>query len=410
MTKPERAIGSEPARPAEAAEKNAIVAPERRLLWHNILFMTLNPLAALVLTPIYLASHGFSWGLLTLLIITYSISNMVITCGYHRYFAHRSYEVHPLIEFLYIFVGAGAFQGSVLAWATDHRRHHREVDSDADPYSINKGFWYAHLTWMFTESDHPEAKSFPKDLTKNKWIVFQHEYYVWIATFMGFIVPGLIGLVCGFGFWGGAIIGGSLRIALSQHSTFLINSAAHTFGERPYTDKNSARDSVIMAFLTFGEGYHNFHHHFQADYRNGVCWYHWDPTKWWIKSLATIGLAWRLKRARRDEILKAQLSMEEQEMMSKGAPHERLAQLKIRIMDAQQTMRQLRDEYAAAKSTLNAKREKMSRDMRHQVTMQIAQIKRIKKAEIKMAKLEFKSAYGQWCTFRRIVCRTSVIA
>lgn len=357
-----------------------------RLLWHNILFMTLNPLAAVVLTPLYISQHGFTWGMAAFLFVTYTISNMSITCGYHRYFSHRSYDAHPFVEFLYIFFGSGAFQGSILSWATDHRRHHRQVDTDEDPYTITKGFWFAHLLWMFREDTHPDANNFPKDLTKSRLIVWQHKYYALIATFVGFILPGLVGWALGFGFWGGLIIGGALRITLSQQSTFLINSAAHMFGRRTYTDKNTARDSLIMAFLTYGEGYHNFHHYFQADYRNGIKWYHWDPTKWWIRSLAFFGLATKLKQARKEDILKARLAMEEKHLLSRGVCADRVSQLKARVMEAQARLKLLREDYLRAKANFSAR----SAESRYRM-----------KAEIKMAKLEFRAAYGQWRVFRR---------
>lgn len=374
-----------------------------RLLWHNILFMTLNPLAALILAPWYIMTHGFSWGLLAFLIVTYTISNMSITCGYHRYFSHRSYNAHPLIEFCYIFFGAGAFQGSVLQWCSDHRRHHREVDTDNDPYTITKGFWYAHMSWMFRKDPHPEATKYPKDLASKPFVQFQHDYYPYVATFMGFIVPGLVGWALGFGFWGGAIIGGSFRIFLSQQSTFLINSAAHTFGRQPYTDTNTARDSWIMSVLTFGEGYHNFHHFFQADYRNGIRWFEWDPTKWFIRSLAFVGLATKLKTARKEEILKARLAMDEKLLVMRGANLERVAQLKERIVEAQARMRQLREDYLQAKKNFQAKRRQMSGQMRAMWKEELAKLKAMRKAEIRLAKNEFNSAYGQWREFRREV-------
>ncbi len=371
------------------------------LKWINILFLTLNPLAAAILTPLYLASHGFSWGLLGFLIITYTISNLVITVGYHRYFSHRTYSVHPVVEQLFVFFGSGSFQGSVLAWSTDHRRHHREVDSHDDPYSRSKGFWYSHILWMFRHDPHPDAEAFPKDLTKNPFIVWQHDYYLVIAIFVGYILPGIIGYFCGFGFWGGVIIGGALRITLSQHSTFLINSAAHTFGTRPYTDKNSARDSILMAFLTFGEGYHNYHHYFQLDYRNGIRWYQWDPTKWSIRALALLGLATKLKKARKEEIFKARLAMEEKlvlahlelQTVTPGVDlahaltlRERAIQMKTRIIEAQAKMRALHDDYVVAKKSFVEKH-----------------LQRMRRAEFKMAKTEFKSAYTQWRTFRKAI-------
>ena len=358
----------------------------KRIEWTNLLFMTITPVAAAVLTPIYLIHHGFSWGLLAFFVVCYTLNNMAITCGYHRYFSHRSYDAHPIVEFFYIFVGAGAFQSSILQWCSDHRRHHRELDSQADPYSISKGFWWAHVLWMFVKDDHPESTVFPKDLSKNRLIQFQHDYYVWIATFVGFILPGLAGWALGFGFWGGVIIGGALRIVLTQHSTFLINSAAHTFGRQTYTDKNTAKDSVIMAFLTFGEGYHNFHHYFQADYRNGTRWYHWDPTKWWIRLLAFLGLATRLKRTRKEEILKARLAMEEKTLVARGACADYTSQLKTRIVEAQNRLRQLKDDYLRAKSNFALR----SRDKKEQM-----------RADIRSAKLEFRHAYGQWREYRR---------
>lgn len=363
------------------------------LLWHNVLFMTVTPVVAAILTPIYLYTHGSSWGLWIFFCVCFAISNMSITTGYHRLFAHKSYEVHPFIEFIYIFVGAGAFQGSVLQWATDHRRHHREVDGDADPYSINKGFWYAHVTWMFRKD--PNFDGYAKDLSQNKFIAFQHKYYPLVATLFGFILPGLMGLLFGFGFWGGCIIGGALRIVLTQHSTFLINSAAHCFGRQTYNDKHTARDSIIMAFLTFGEGYHNFHHSFQADYRNGARWYHWDPTKWWIRMLAFIGLAKRLKRAQKEEILKTRLAMEERFLIAKGASLERVQSLKLRIVEAQARIKILRETYR------NKKRDYAERGRNWRKLM---------RAEIRMAEIEFKSAYGQWRTYRRVLQQTTAAA
>lgn len=376
-------------------DKTEVSAKKTRWNWPTILFFSINTLAAAILAPLYIYYNGFSWSLLAFFGVCYMISNMSITCGYHRYFSHRSYDAHPIIEWLYIMFGSGAFQGSVLQWSTDHRRHHRAVDTDEDPYSISKGFWHAHLGWMLKRDEHPEARQYAKDLSKKKWIRLQHDYYPLFAALMGFILPGLIGWALGFGFWGGVVFGGSLRIVFSHHSTFLINSAAHTFGRQTYTDKNSARDSFIMAVLTFGEGYHNYHHYFQADYRNGIRWYQFDPTKWWIRSLSFVGLASKLKRARRDEILKARLAMEERLLVSKGACAERVVQMKQKVMEAQARFRQLREDYARAKKSFALKSLEMKKQMR---------------VEVKLAKIEFRAAYDQWRVFRRAVRRSSIAA
>ncbi len=363
----------------------------RRTNWTNLLFFTLTPLASLVLVPLHIRMNGFSWGLLAFFLACFALSNLSITCGYHRYFAHRSYEVHPFVRWLYIIIGSGAFQGSALAWATDHRRHHREVDTDADPYSINKGFWYAHLGWILLHEDPKHSHLRCPDLEKDRWILWQHKHYPWIATFVGFLLPGLAAWAIGLGFWAGVIFGGALRIVASNHSTFLINSACHYFGRRPYTDSNTARDSFIMAILTFGEGYHNFHHMFQADYRNGVRWYHWDPTKWWIRSLSLVGLASKLKRVSKEDILKAKLQMEEKFLIAKGASSEYVAALKLKVVEAQARARHLREE---------AKRLKAQMRTSLQGSAAVAKITQLK-ADYRKATEDFQTAYAAWLAYQR---------
>ncbi len=360
--------------------------------WPNTLFLFITPLLAVTVVPVYLYYTGVSWGLLALFCACYMISNMSITCGYHRYFAHRSYQAHRLVELAYIFLAAGAWQGTLLEWCTDHRQHHRGVDSEADPYNIKNGFWYAHIGWMLLKEDpkSPTFGKFAQDLEKDPVIKFQYDYYVFVASFMGFIVPGLIAWACGIGFIKGVLVGGVLRTVLTQHSTFFINSLCHTIGRQPYNDKNTARDSLLMAVLTFGEGYHNYHHHFQADYRNGIKWYHWDPTKWWIKTLALFGLASKLKKVSATEILKARLSMQERLLISRGACADKVCELKKSIEERQLRLKQLREEYNQLRKTLSA-------NFRSSSIERYQQLKR----DLKIARQEFKDAYSQWMLYAR---------
>jgi stearoyl-CoA desaturase (Delta-9 desaturase) len=289
-----------------------------------------------------------------------------------------------LVQIMFLLVASMAFQGSALRWSADHRRHHREVDTDEDPYTINKGFFHAHLGWMLLKDRHPDVDLIPRDLASNKWVQLQHRYYILIASFMGFVVPGLLGWAFGFGFWPGVLIGGLTRIVLSQHSTFLINSAAHTFGNQPYTDKNTARDSFTMAFLTFGEGYHNYHHFFQADYRNGVRWYQWDPSKWVIASMAIVGLAKRLKKVSAEEILKARIAMEEKRILARGANQERVQLLRERILAAQARWKAIQADF---------KRYKEEHSW-NQVLVE-------KRAELELARIEMNNALIAWKTYVR---------
>jgi stearoyl-CoA desaturase (delta-9 desaturase) len=255
------------------------------------------PLAALVLVPFWGLYHGYdSFQWLWALAFLY-LNGMSITGGYHRLWAHKAYEAHPALKWFFALWGAGALQNSVLIWASDHRRHHRHVDhEDLDPYSPSRGLWFSHMGWMLREYQSTETDlSNARDLQRDPVVMFQHKHYVALATFMNLGLPLLLGI------WHGDIIGtlllvGLLRLVVNHHVTFFINSLAHFWGTRPYTESNSARDNGFLAFLTYGEGYHNYHHIFQADYRNGIRWYQWDPTKWMINLCYRMGLASNLNR------------------------------------------------------------------------------------------------------------------
>jgi len=350
-----------------------------RIDWPVTLFLILTPLAALILIPIYMFHESVSWPLLLFTFLFAAATNLSITAGYHRLYAHKSYEAHFLLRALYLLIGASAWQGSALKWSADHRQHHKEVDSDGDPYSINKGFWYAHMGWLFMK-DSTHANPRAVDLEKDWMIRFQHRYYIPAAIVMGFGFPTLIGYFLGCPV-GGLIFAGALRISVTQQSTFFVNSLCHTLGRQTYSTKISARDSLFVALLTHGEGYHNFHHQFQIDYRNGIRWYQWDPTKWTIQTFAIMGLAGKLRRISQQEILKARLQMEALRLQSKGYSEEMTLQLREKILSAQHTLRKLKEDYRRVKS-----------EMHHASQEKLAHLK----IEMKLRQLEFKYAMRQW--------------
>ncbi len=321
------------------------------------LFLTLTPVAAVILTVWYIMSGNFSWWSIALFGVFYTITAMSITGGYHRLFSHKSYEASTFVRLMYALFGAAAFQNSILKWATDHRIHHRFVDSDKDPYSIKKGFLYAHIGWMlFKEEQHPHYKAYQRDLVNDKIVMWQDKYYVPIAIFMGLILPGLLGLWIFNSFLGGLALGGFMRLVCVHHGTFLINSLSHWWGKQTYTDQNSAKDNLFAAFLTFGEGYHNFHHLFANDYRNGIRWYHWDPTKWLIKFKSKLGLVYSLRKAPEEEILKAKLLMDEKRLEQKTSVDHyahwqiHLEDLKTKMLEAQTKINALKKEYMKLKA------------------------------------------------------------
>ena len=266
-----------------------------RFSWVNASVLTSTPIAAVALAAWYVSAQGFVWTDLVPFVAMYFGTGLAITAGYHRYYAHRTYACHPIVQALVLIFGAAAVQNSALAWVSDHRYHHRHVDEDADPYNIQRGFFWAHIGWIFFDEPGGRDHSNVRDLERSRLIRLQARFYVPLVLAVGLGVPSLIGLAFDRP-WGGMLWGGLVRTVVVHHCTFLINSAAHYFGKRPYSTEVSARDSAWLALLSYGEGYHNFHHAFPGDYRNGIAWYHWDPTKWTIRGLSFARLAWGLRR------------------------------------------------------------------------------------------------------------------
>lgn len=355
-----------------------------RVDWPVALFLTINPLSVLILLPLYIYFFDFPWAIAIFALIYAALTNLSITAGYHRLFSHKSYEAHPIVKFFFLLIGASAFQGSALKWSSDHRRHHSFEDSDRDPYNIKKGFWHAHMGWLFFK-DSVDLAIVAPDLEKNSLVMWQHRNFLKLSIFMGFIFPMIVGHFLGSAL-GGLIVAGALRIFLTQQSTFFVNSLSHTLGKKTYSFDLTARDSLIVALLTHGEGYHNFHHKFQFDYRNGIKWYHWDPTKWTIRALSLVGLATKLKKISQYDIMMAKIQNEYAKMKESGIQSENLDQMKEKILVALGKYKQLKDEYDKVRSEM----AKASRDRLKQI-----------KSEMKIARNEFHYTLKQWQSYTK---------
>lgn len=276
----------------------------------NTSFLTGTLGLALVLVPWRLTTSGLRWSeALVCLAMVFAIGT-AISGGYHRLFSHRAYKASWLVRFLFLSVGAAAFENSALKWSSDHRVHHRHVDTDQDPYTIARGFWFAHWTWVMEDKALPITGV--ADLEKDPLVQWQHRHHFLIGAVVA-TIPLWIGLATG-NLLGHLVFGLVLRIVLTHHTTFFINSAAHKFGSRPYTDANTARDNWLLAPLTYGEGYHNFHHQWQWDYRNGALWYQWDTTKWLLNLLGWLGLVGQFRRVSEAAMTRARLHMEEKRL------------------------------------------------------------------------------------------------
>jgi stearoyl-CoA desaturase (delta-9 desaturase) len=208
------------------------------------------------------------------------------------------------VRAFYLLFGAAAVQNSALKWSADHRIHHARTDTSEDPYNIRRGFWWAHMGWVFHKDPRPVDVRRVKDLAADPLVRWQDRYYIPIAILLGAALPLAIGFAWGDPI-GALLVAGFLRLVVQWHATGAVNSVTHRFGTQPYSRRNSARDSSLAALITLGEGYHNFHHRFQIDYRNGVRWWHFDPTKWFVWSLSRVGLARDLRRTPPEEIRRA---------------------------------------------------------------------------------------------------------
>ena len=291
--------------------------------WTTTVMFATTGAIALTVVPWYGLSHGYSADTWICFALALCANGLAITCGYHRLFAHATYDAHPLLRLVYLLFGAMALQNSALVWSSGHRDHHRYIDNpERDPYCARRGFWFSHIGWMLHNypSGEPDFRNV-RELQDDPLVRWQHQHYVPLALAMNFGVPLVAGWACG-DVLGMFLLAGVLRLVVNHHLTFCINSLAHMVGSQPYTEDNTARDNPIVALLTFGEGYHNFHHMFAHDYRNGVRWWQWDPSKWFISAMHRIGLASNLKTVPSFRIeralLETQFRRAEQELQRRG--------------------------------------------------------------------------------------------
>ncbi|KAK9478950.1 hypothetical protein V1514DRAFT_329497 [Lipomyces japonicus] len=264
----------------------------KHLNWLNITLIIIIPVL------------GCSWAVFTplglrtaiLAFTYYALTGISITAGYHRLWSHRAYSANLPLRIVLSLFGGGAVEGSIRWWSAGHRVHHRYTDTVRDPYSVRKGLLYSHIGWMcILQNPKNKGRVDLSDLDADPVVRLQHKYYIWVVALMGYLFPmAIAGL--GWGDWkGGLIWAGIVRLTVVHHATFCVNSLAHWIGEQPFDDRRSPRDHVLTALVTFGEGYHNFHHEFPSDYRNALKWYQYDPTKWLIWTLEKFGFAYDLK-------------------------------------------------------------------------------------------------------------------
>jgi stearoyl-CoA desaturase (delta-9 desaturase) len=279
--------------------------------WGVTAVLGLTFLVAITVVPWYGIVYGYSawaWAFFGIFLV---LNGIGIGSGYHRLWSHRTYKAHPILQWLLAISGGMSLQNSIIVWCARHRIHHKDVDdNDKDPYSIGRGFWFAHIGWMLRDYESGIIDyGVVRDLERDPVAAWQHRWYwtlVWVTN-LG--LPLLLGWLTGDAI-GMFLLAGVARLVINHHVTFFINSLAHMWGKQPYTDENTARDQHFLALITYGEGYHNYHHMFQSDYRCGIRWWHLDINKWFISTCALLGLAKNRKRAPQFKVLRARINMD----------------------------------------------------------------------------------------------------
>lgn len=281
------------------------------LIWLTVVVFGLTTAVTVIGVPLYAIFYGFDLWQVAAMLAGVAFCEISITAGYHRLWSHRAYDAHWLVRLFFAIGGTYATQNSILHWASDHRRHHRHVDDiERDPYSAKRGFWFSHIGWMLRKYNNHKDDQFANcnDLIKDPIVMWQHRHYMPLVLGINFGIPLLLGLLHG-DIIGMLLLAGVARLVIAHHFTFLINSLAHIWGSQPYSDKNSSKDNAFLALLTMGEGYHNYHHSFQRDYRNGIRWWNFDPTKWLIRVLSLVKLTKNLYRTPLEQIESARAQM-----------------------------------------------------------------------------------------------------
>jgi stearoyl-CoA desaturase (delta-9 desaturase) len=235
----------------------------------------------------------FSWSLVGLWAASHFIRAVGLTLAFHRYFAHRSFQMSRPVRFLWAFIGTAAMQKGPLWWASHHVNHHRFADREGDPHSpMVSGLYYAHIGWFLDDSRNDRVDpSNPvwRDFSAAPEILWLDRYYfvppIALATGL-FLAGGFRWLVWGF----------CLPTMTLAHATFAINTVNHMFGSRRFETYDESRNNAFTAFFAAGEGWHNNHHRYQRAARNGFYWWEFDPTWYVIRIMGALGLAWNIQQ------------------------------------------------------------------------------------------------------------------
>ncbi|XP_036450782.1 stearoyl-CoA desaturase 5-like [Colossoma macropomum] len=291
------------------AEAECGAAEEQRgriIVWRNVVLMALLHTGALYAVLLIPRAHPFTW---IWTYVCFIITALGVTAGAHRLWSHRSYKAKLPLRIFLAAANSMAFQNDIFEWSRDHRAHHKYSETDADPHNAKRGFFFAHVGWLFVRKHSDVIEKGKRldlsDLLADPVVIFQRRHYKISVVVMCFLLPTLVPWY----FWGECIwnsyfLAAILRYTISLNVAWLVNSAAHMYGNRPYDKNINPRENCLVSFGAIGEGYHNYHHTFPFDYAASELGLRFNPTTCFIDLMCWFGLASDRKKAT-SEMIKA---------------------------------------------------------------------------------------------------------
>ena len=247
-----------------------------------VFVVVIVPLMATFLAIVLLWQRAVHWSDLALLATLYALVALGVTVGFHRMLTHRSFRPHPIVKCLLLILGSMSCEGPAIEWAATHIKHHAQADREGDPHSPVEGFFHAHIGWMFGEKVDPNV--YCSYLQKDRMVVFISRTFVFWSL-LSLLIPFALGG------WTGLLWGGLVRMFLTHHVTWSVNSVCHTFGKREFETNDRSRNEWVVGLLAFGEGWHNNHHAFPRSAFHGLHWWQFDLSGYLIWTLERLGLA-----------------------------------------------------------------------------------------------------------------------
>ncbi|KAM3940339.1 stearoyl-CoA desaturase 5 [Leptodactylus fuscus] len=280
-------------------------AYHHEIVWRNVILMTLLHIMALYSVVLIPQAQ-----ILTLLwaYLCFLVTALSVTAGAHRLWSHRSYKATLTLRIFLAIANSMAFQNDIFEWARDHRVHHKFSETDADPHDARRGLFFSHIGWLFVRKhkaviEKGKTVDF-QDLLSDQVVMFQRKYYITSVALMCFLIPTVVPwYFWGESLWNSYFLATILRYTISLNVSWLVNSVAHLYGNRPYDKTINPRENRFVSLAAIGEGFHNFHHAFPYDYSASEFGLRMNPTTWFIDFMCFLRLASDCKKATRQMIL-----------------------------------------------------------------------------------------------------------